>query len=232
MSELPPVAILAGGLATRLGEHARTVPKALVEVAGEPFAFHQLRLLAGHGAREVVYCVGHLGEQIEATVGNGARFGLAVRYAHDGPVPAGTLGALRGALTLLGDEFLVLYGDTYLRIDYAAVAAARRAGHWPALMTVLRNEGRWDASNTAFDGRRVLRHDKRAPTPDMAWIDYGLGAWTAAALDATDPAHTDLSDAYADLAARGELGGYEATERFYEIGSPGALAETDAFLRA
>jgi NDP-sugar pyrophosphorylase family protein len=231
VTPLPPVAILAGGLATRLGDHARSVPKALVEVAGAPFAFHQLRLLASHGAREIVYCVGHLGDQIEAAVGDGARFGLVVRYAHDGPGPRGTLGALRGAAGLLGEEFLVLYGDTYLRIDYGAVAAARRDRPWPALMTVLRNAGRWDRSNTAFDGERVLRHDKRAPSADLQWIDYGLGAWTAAALEGADPAQTDLSEAYGDLAAAGRLGGFEATERFYEIGTPAALAETGAFLR-
>jgi NDP-sugar pyrophosphorylase family protein len=230
VTALPPVAILSGGLATRLGEHARGTPKALVEVAGEPFAFHQLRLLASHGADEVVLCVGHLGGQIEATVGDGARLGLRIRYAYDGPAPVGTAGALRGALAMLGDEFLVLYGDTYLRIDYAAVAAARRDGGWAGLMTVLRNEGRWDTSNVEWDGRRVLRHDKRDPTPAMRWIDYGLGALTARALEETS--HADLSDVYADLAARGELGGYEATKRFYEIGTPAALAETDAFLRS
>src|SRR5436305_3662054 len=129
---LPPVCILAGGLGTRLGSHVRDTPKPLLEVAGEPFLHHQLRLLAAHGAREIVLCVGYLGELIEERIGP-ARFGLTIAYSHDGPVPIGTLGAIRRAAPLLGGRFLVLYGDTYLRIDYrAAVAAWSRSG-LPAL---------------------------------------------------------------------------------------------------
>jgi N-acetyl-alpha-D-muramate 1-phosphate uridylyltransferase len=218
-----PVAVLAGGLGTRLGALGRTTPKALIEVAGRPFALWQLELLRAHGAQRVVVCVGHHGERIEAEIG--APFGLDVRYVHDPPELAGTAGALRGALDHLGDPFLVLYGDTYLRIDYADVAraAAGRRG----LMTVLRNEGRWDTSNAIFDGERVVRYDKRSPTPDMQWIDYGLGALRA---DALDLPGDDLADVYRALAERGELSGYVASERFYEIGTPGSLAETAAFL--
>ena len=220
---LSPLAILTGGLGTRLGELGRTTPKALVPVAGRPFALWQLELLRAHGAGRVVMCVGHRGDEVQARIG--APFGLDVRYVHDPPGLAGTAGALRGALPLLGERFLVLYGDTYLRIDYASVdrAAAGERG----LMTVLRNEGRWDVSNTVFAGGRVVRHDKAAPTPDMHWIDYGLGALRA---DALDLPGDDVSDVYRALAERGELAGYEATERFYEIGTPDSLAETSAFL--
>jgi NDP-sugar pyrophosphorylase family protein len=221
---LAPVCVLAGGLGTRLGERGRDTPKALLEVAGEPFVFHQLRLLRAHGAERVVLCVGHLGERVEAVVGDGAALGLDVRYAHDGPAPAGTAGAVRGALPLLDDEFLVLYGDTYLEIDYRAVERARRASGLPALMTVLENRGRWDTSNADYAGGRVRRYDKR-------WIDYGLGAFTPAALDAAAGA-ADLADVYAALAERGLLAGFEASERFHEIGTPEALAETDAWLTA
>ena len=218
-----PVAVLAGGLGTRLGALGRTTPKALIEVAGRPFALWQLELLRAHGVERVVMCVGHHGERIEAEIG--APFALDVRYVHDAPELAGTAGALRGALDHLGDRFLVLYGDTYLRIDYADVdrAAAGRRG----LMTVLRNEGRWDTSNAMFDGERVVRYDKRNPTPDMQWIDYGLGALRA---DALDLPGDDLADVYRALAERGELHGYVASERFYEIGTPGSLDETAAFL--
>ena len=221
------MAVLAGGLGTRLGDVGRDTPKALLDVAGRPFALWQLELLRAHGARRVVMCVGHLGERIEAEIGS--PFGLDVRYVHDPPELAGTAGAVRGALELLGDRFLVLYGDTYLRIDYADVDRAFAAAGTPALMTVLRNEGRWDSSNVVFDGERVVRYDKRAPSPDMAWIDYGLGALTPGALDTPGD---DLAEVYGALAARGELAGYAATERFYEIGTPGSLAETSTFLSA
>jgi N-acetyl-alpha-D-muramate 1-phosphate uridylyltransferase len=222
------VAILAGGLGTRLGALGRETPKALLEVAGRPFALWQLELLRAHGARRVVLCVGHLGDRVEAVIG--APFGLDVRYVHDPPGLAGTAGALRGALDLLGERFLVLYGDTYLRIDYNDVERTFLASGARGLLTVLRNAGRWDVSNALVAGGRVVRHDKAAPTPDMEWIDYGLGALRADALEATDPPARDLNDVYRALAERGELLAYEATERFYEIGTPDSLAETSAVL--
>jgi NDP-sugar pyrophosphorylase family protein len=226
---LPPVCILAGGLGTRLGSHVRDTPKPLLEVAGEPFLHHQLRLLAGHGAHEIILCVGYLGEQIEAAIGP-SRFGLRIGYSYDGPELIGTLGAIRRAAPLLGERFLVLYGDTYLRVDYRAATTAWVQSGLPAMMTVLRNDGRWDTSNVEFDGTRVRVYDKRASQPGMAWIDYGLGALEHSTLDVVGPDIDDLSDLYHVLAARGQLFGYAATERFYEIGTPSALAETSAFL--
>ncbi len=229
-TELPPVCILAGGLGTRLGGRVRDTPKPLLEVAGEPFLVHQLRLLAGHGVREVVLCVGYRGEQIESDIG-GKRFGIRIRYSFDAPKLDGTLGAIRRALPLLGGRFLVLYGDTYLRIDYAEVARVWRESGLPAIMTLLRNENRWDASNARYEGDHVLAYDKRAPTPDMHWIDYGLGGLTADALTVVDENESDLARLYQRLASLSRLAGYEASERFYEIGTPSGLLETDAFLR-
>ena len=226
---LSPVCILAGGVGSRLGDAVIQTPKPLLEVAGEPFLHHQLRLLAEHGATRVVLCVGYLGETIERRVG-AERFGIEIAYSYDGPDLLGTAGALRRALPLLGDVFLVLYGDTYLRVDYLAVEQAFRASGAPALMTVLRNRGRWDVSNAVLRGGRVVRYDKAHPAPEMEWIDYGLGVLTPAALDAA-PDAPDLADVYRALARSGELAGFEARERFYEIGTPGALAETEAFLR-
>jgi NDP-sugar pyrophosphorylase family protein len=228
---LAPFCILAGGLATRLGERAREQPKSLMEVAGLPFAVHQLELLAEHGARRIVMCVGHLGEQIEEALGNGSDLGLEVSYSFDGPVPVGTAGAVRQALDQLGERFFVLYGDTFLRVDYAAVQEAFVASDKPALMTVLRNEGRWDTSNAVFEDGVVVAYDKRRPTADMHWIDYGLGVLSTEAMSTAAPAASDLADVYSELARGGRLAGFEATERFYEIGTPAALAETDAWLR-
>ena len=227
---LPPVCILAGGLGTRLGERVRSVPKPLIDVAGEPFLDHQLRLLAAHGISRVVLCVGYLGDLIEREIGPG-RHGIAIAYSYDGPGLDGTLGAIRRARPLLGERFLVLYGDTYLRIDYRAVSDSWLAGGRPAVMTVLRNEGRWQTSNAVLRDGMVERYDKANPTPDMLWIDYGLGGLTDDALALAPESERDLSGLYRLLAERGELMGFEAEERFYEIGDPAALAETDAFLR-
>jgi NDP-sugar pyrophosphorylase family protein len=227
---LPPVCILAGGLGTRLGERTREVPKPLLEVAGEPFLLHQLRQLAAEGVRDVVLCVGHCGELIQARIGSES-FGMRVRYSFDAPGLDGTLGALRRARGLLGECFLVLYGDAYLRVDYAAVVRGWIDSGRQAAMTVLRNDGRWDASNAIYRCGLVCAYDKRAPTPAMHWIDYGLGGLRATALDRVPDAERDLAALYAELARAGELYGFEAGERFYEIGTPDALAETDSFLR-
>jgi MurNAc alpha-1-phosphate uridylyltransferase len=232
VSELPPVCILAGGLGTRLGHLVADTPKPLLEVAGRPFLAHQLDLLRRHGARRIVLCVGYLGERIEARIGDGADLGVTIRYVYDSPELDGTAGAIRNALPELSDRFLVLYGDTYLRIDYAGVAEAFRASGKLALMTVLRNEGAWDVSNAVYANGLVLRYDKEHPDPQMKWIDYGLGALRREALDVAGADEPQLPAVYRELAARGQLAGYEATERFYEIGTAAALAETDAFLRA
>jgi NDP-sugar pyrophosphorylase family protein len=227
--DLPPICLLAGGLGTRLGDAVRATPKPLLNVAGEPFLIHQLRLLARHGATRVVLCVGYLGELIEEQIGP-SQFGIEITYSYDGPSPIGTLGAVRKAAPALGDRFLVLYGDTYLRLDYRAVAEEWEDSGLPALMTVLRNEGQWDVSNVRFDGTRVSRYDKRAPGPDMDWIDYGLGGLRSQTLDLLPDTADDLADLYHELAGRGELFGYEATERFFEIGTPASLAEAGEFL--
>jgi MurNAc alpha-1-phosphate uridylyltransferase len=228
-TSLAPVCVLAGGRGTRLGLRDR--PKPLVDVLGEPFLFHPLRLLRSHGAHRVVLLVDHLGEQIADAVGDGSALDLDVVVVFDSPEFHGTAGAIRGALEHLGAEFLVLYGDTYLRIDYRAVQAARRASGKPALMTVLRNAGRWGQSNAHFADGVVTRYDKRDPDPGMTWIDYGLGVLTPPALERA-PHADDLAEVYRALAEAGELAGYVAPKRFYEIGSPDALAETERFLRS
>lgn len=221
-----PVAILAGGLATRLQPITARIPKILVEVAGRPFAEHQLDLLQRQGIAHVVYCVGHLGEQVRDALGDGSRRGMRLEYVFDGPRLLGTGGALRLALGRLGEAFFVLYGDSYLTCDFTAVADAYRRSGRPGLMTVFRNEGAWDRSNVLFEKERILRYDKRATTPDMRYIDYGLGILSRRSLDRYAPGEVlDLATVYQDLLARQELAGYEVPERFYEIGSPQGLAE-------
>lgn len=227
MPGLPPVAILAGGLGTRLGAVAGEIPKGMMPVNGRPFLAHVMDLLARSGAGRVVICRGHLGAAIEEGLGDGAAFGLDIAYSDEGPVPIGTAGALRRALTLLGDRFMVMYGDTYLRVDYAAVAEAHRRSGLPALMTVLRNDGRWGESNAAYARGRVV-YDKRNPPPGAAWIDYGLLAFTAGALHDGD--ETDVADVLARISRSGGLAGLPVRRRFYEIGTPEALADTERFL--
>jgi len=227
-----PVAILAGGLATRLRPLTETIPKAMVQVNGEPFAFHQLRLLQRHGIDRVVYCVGYRGEQVADAVGDGSRFGLQVRYSFDGPVLAGTAGALKIARPLLGPDFFVLYGDSFLDCDYLVVERAYRQAGKAALMAVFRNDGRWDTSNVEFADGRIIEYSKAHRTERMRHIDYGLGVLSAGVLDAL-PADgpADLAALYERLAASGDLAAFEVSERFYEVGSFDGLVQFEDYLK-
>jgi MurNAc alpha-1-phosphate uridylyltransferase len=227
-----PVAILAGGLATRLHPITETIPKALVEVAGRPFILRQLDYLRRQAVGRVVLCVGFLGEQIEAIVGDGSTLGLSVSYSQDWPALMGTGGALKQALPLLDLEFLVLYGDSYLPIDFGSVERKFLASGKPALMTVQRNEDRWDKSNVLFENNVIVEYNKRAPTLDMRHIDYGLGAMSAQILaDEATAGPFDLADIYHRLSLEGQLAGYEVHEPFYEIGSHEGLAEAAKYFK-
>lgn len=233
MTQMPPIAVLAGGLATRMRPLTETVPKALLEVAGEPFIAHQLRLFARENITDVKLLVGYCWEQIEAYVGDGSRFGVKVDYIPDGPKLLGTGGCVRRALDRLGPEFLVIYGDSWLDGSYAPVVDAFRASGKPALMCVYRNEGRWDTSNIIYEDGLIRRYSKKARLPEMHFIDWGLSMLSTEAIAAhpLDEAW-DLGDMYEQLSLAGQLAGFEVQQRFYEIGSFDGLAETDRLLRA
>ena len=222
-----PVAILAGGLATRLHPITETIPKSLVDVAGIPFIVRQLDYLQRQGITDVILCIGYLGEQVKALVGDGSSFGLKVTYSWDGPKLMGTGGALRQALPLLGEQFFVFYGDSYLPIDFRKVEKSFLHSGKPALMTVLRNGDLWDKSNVLFLDGILIEYNKRNPIPEMAYIDYGLGIVSAVVLnDVPLDEPFDLADIYHSLSVQGDLAGYEVFERFYEIGSLKGLEET------
>ena len=234
--------ILSGGLGTRLGEVARTVPKHLMEVAGEPFAHHQLRWLAGNGVTEIVECVGHLGDEIVAALGTGERFGVRIDYISDGPELQGTGGAIATAAAagLLQDAFFVVYGDSYLRLALDEVRSAwndAKTSGADSLMCVYRNEGRLDTPNVrrTTDGR--FEYDKRAADEvraTMEFIDYGLCVLSAGFVDArlAGRGPYDLADAMAAASEDHRMAGLEVHERFYEIGTPASLAELDTLLTA
>ena len=226
-----PVAILAGGLATRLRPITEEIPKSLIEVAGKPFICHQLEYLRKQGINSVVLCVGYLGEMIEEIVGNGSQWDMHVTYSPDGSVLLGTGGALRQAMPLLGEHFFILYGDSYLPIDFSDVEKTFVASGKKGLMTVLRNQNQWDKSNVEFEDGQIIEYNKTVIRPQMHYIDYGLGILQSAALRAFPAGQSfDLSKVYNDLSLAGELAGYEVFQRFYEIGSHQGIADTQAYL--
>lgn len=228
-----PVAILAGGLATRLRPITQKIPKGLVDVAGKPFIEHQLQLLRRYGFSRIVLCVGHLGEMVQAVLGDGSQWGIDIQYVFDGDLLLGTGGALRKALPALGEQFLVLYGDTYLDCDYAAVEKSFIDSGKLGLMTVFRNCNRWDRSNVLFIEEQIQCYDKQCPSADMQHIDYGLGVLHSKVFDVY-PQDTiiDLATVYQDLVAKEQLAGFEVTKRFYEIGTPAGLKETREYFNS
>jgi NDP-sugar pyrophosphorylase family protein len=228
-----PVAILAGGLATRLRPITEKIPKLLVEVAGEPFFSHQIRLLKKAGLRHLILCVGYMGERIVERYGDGSAWDIKIEYSFDGSELLGTGGALIKALPKLGDAFYVLYGDSYLPIDYLAVGRAFLNSGKLGLMTVFKNDGQYDASNVWFENAQIKVYDKKTKLPEMRYIDYGLGLLRAAALKPYPHDQVvDLAGIYSHLVASEQLAGYEVKERFYEVGSHSGLRELDQLLHS
>lgn len=228
-----PVAILAGGLATRLRPITERIPKLLVEVAGEPFFSHQIRLLKKAGLTRLVLCVGFLGERIVEQYGDGSKWGVKIEYSFDGPTLLGTGGALIHALPKLGDTFYVLYGDSYLPVDYLDVGRTFFESGKLGLMTVYENHERYDTSNVLFADGQIVVYDKICKIPVMHHIDYGLGLLRAETLESyPKDAVVDLAAVYGRLVASKQLAGYEVEDRFYEIGSHAGLKELDQLLRS
>lgn len=227
-----PVAILAGGLATRLRPITEKIPKSLVPVAGKPFLAHQLELLQSRGIRRAVLCVGYLGEMIQRDYGNEA-FGVKLDYSFDGPKLLGTGGAIKLALPKLGPEFFVLYGDSYLPIEYRPIAEFFQRSGKLGCMTVYHNEGRYDTSNVVFADGEIKVYDKKAKLPEMHHIDYGLSLFKAKVFDGYSAEQPfDLAEVMGKLVREKQLAGYEVKERFYEMGSPVGLKELEERLNA
>jgi len=236
---VPPCLVLGGGVGTRMRPATDTLPKPLLPVAGEPFAVHQLRWLASEGVTDVVYSIGYLGYMIRDALTPRRDLGCTVRFVDEGERLLGTGGAVRFAVDegALNGAFCVIYGDSYLRVDLAAVAQCFARSDAEALMTVFRNDGEWDSSNAEFDGRRVVRYDKGEPDPakaGMHYIDYGLSMLRADSVRARIPSgmRSDLADMLRSLSLEGRLAGYEAQRRFFEIGSPAGLADLSDHLAA
>jgi len=228
---MPSLALLAGGYGTRLYPITQTTPKAMLKLGGEPFIGHQLALLKRNGINKVVICTGYLSEQIKDFVGDGKGFDLTVDYSIDGANLLGTGGAIQKALPLLGEEFFIMYGDSYLPVDFRAVYNYYLSQNKKGLMCVLRNNNKWDTSNIVFENRKILNYDKTQKSRNMDFIDYGLSIISKSAFAyMVYPKTFDLSILYNTLITREQMAGYEVQDRFYEIGSLLGLAETEEYL--
>jgi N-acetyl-alpha-D-muramate 1-phosphate uridylyltransferase len=225
-----PLVLLAGGLATRLYPVTHNIPKSMLEIAGKPFIAHQLELIKKNNIEKVIICAGRLGEQILDYVGNGDKFDLDVKYSFDGEKLLGTGGAIKKALNLLENEFFIMYGDSYLDIDFNAINKYFKRFGKSGLMTVLKNENLWDKSNIIFKEGKLLKYDKKNYLPEMNYIDFGLGIVRKGSFDLFNGIDEfDLADLYMKLLEKDELIGYEVFNRFYEIGSFKGIEETEKY---
>lgn len=224
--------ILAGGLGTRMRPLTDTCPKTLLPVCGRPFAYHQLHWLAAQGITEVVYSIGHRGHMIREYWASEHSPVESIRFVDEGEQLRGTGGALKLAREsgALAESFFVIYGDSFLPVQFTPVWEAFRASGAPALMTVLHNQGRWDRSNAVYQHGRVTLYDKRGDRA-MRYIDYGLSAMHRDLLDDITTNVFDLSTLFHELSVRGQLAGFEVDQRFYEIGSPQGLQDLEQFLK-
>jgi NDP-sugar pyrophosphorylase family protein len=227
-----PIAILAGGLATRLGDLTEKVPKSLIQVNGRPFIDWQMDKLVGAGYSDFVLCVSHKSDQIQNHLGNGGAWGVNIRYSHDGDQQLGTGGAIKNALPLLGSKFSVIYGDSYLPINYASVESEFLSSGFDGLMTVYLNNNKFDRSNVEFSQGILSNYDKKKENSRMTHIDYGISYFRSEAFEKAIASHFfDLSDVYVELLKVGRLCGFEVFERFYEIGSTQGISDLTNFLR-
>jgi NDP-sugar pyrophosphorylase family protein len=225
-----PIVILAGGLATRLGELSKSIPKSLIQIKGEPFIFHQMRLLKKNEAKNILICLGHMGEKIEEVLGDGKAFGLNIRYSYDGPELLGTGGAIANALPLLPDFFMILYGDSYLDVNYRAVAKAYLYSGKQGLMTIYKNNNCFDKSNVCYINGKIKLYDKNISDVNMEYVDYGILCLTKEVFKNNAKKRFDLAEILTDLSIKKELAGYEIKERFYEIGSRNGIEDLELYL--
>ncbi len=226
-----PIAILAGGLSTRLRPITNSTPKAMVPINGIPFIDYQLHYLKHQGIEKVVLCLGYLGKMIENHVACGAQYGLNITYSYDGDNYLGTGGAIIKALDLLDEHFFILYGDSFLPIQFKNIQNTFLANQYPALMTIYKNKNQGDKSNVRLKSSNLIEYNKKNPTDDMHYIDYGLSI-ISKDIFMDLPPHTflDLADIFFDLSIHQQLSGIDTHTPFYEIGTPEGLHRTQKFL--
>lgn len=229
--------ILAGGLGTRLRPLTLEVPKPMVPVGDRPFLEHQIAMLKGCGIDAFVFLIGYLGEQIVDHFGDGSRFGVHIQYRRE-QAPLGTGGALMAARDLLDETFLILYGDSFLPIEYGAVyrrlLEGSPTGPWDGVAIAYNNREHTDVKpNLALapDGR-VLLYLKDVDDPRLRHTEAGGIALRRSALEGlpTDTAFSLEQTLYPLLISRGTLGSYETEQRFFDIGTPSRLEDLRRWL--
>jgi len=207
------------------------IPKCLLPVLGRPFVDLQLELLARRGIKDVVFCIGYLGDQVRQHLGDGKKWGVHVSYSDEGPNLLGTAGAIKKAESLLGDVFFLLYGDSYLLLDYQKIWEHFIRRQNLGMMVIYRNEDQLEKSNIREEKDYIVAYDKTGRTPGMNYINEGLSVLRKASLSNIPSGQSFSQEAFFDiLIQRRELLAYPTDQRFYEMGSSSGLAELEKYL--
>lgn len=226
------VAILAGGLATRLRPITETIPKSMILIEGKPFLEYQIEFLKRAGITDLVLCVGYLSEKIEEYFGDGRRLGVTIKYSFDGNTPLGTAGALKRAEHLLQNYFFVMYGDSYLFLDFQRAYDQFISTSKQALMVIFKNNNLYDRSNVAVENGLITRYDKKNSSGDLIYIDYGALIFSKNVFNIIPNNQTySLEKVIQDLIQRRQISAFEAVERFYEIGSHKGMDEFKEYIQ-
>ncbi len=230
-NQIETLVLLAGGLATRLRPITEKIPKSLITVAGQPFILHQLALLKSQGVKNIIICTGYLGDMIEKLIGDGSSLDLNIKYSYDGDTLLGTGGSIKKALPFLDEIFFVMYGDSYLDINFYEIADYFLADNKLGLMTVYKNHNQHDKSNVIFDNNKIIEYNKICFNNQMKYIDYGLNIFRKKVFNSFyNQEIFDLSLIHHKLIKEDELIGFEVQKRFYEIGSVEGIKETEDYL--
>lgn len=229
---MPQMVILAGGMATRLYPVTKTIPKAMLDINGEPFIAHQLRLIKKKGISDVLICAGYLGEQIKDYVKEGQTFNLNVQYSFDGEKLLGTAGALRKAVHYLADDFYIMYGDSYLDVDYEDIYRVYGESNKDGIMTIIENRNMWDKSNVLYEEGKIVLYDKKQHNDKMHFVDYGLSILKNEEIrKLPENDISDLSEVFKKMVQEQRMAAYIETKRFYEIGSVAGIEETKQYIK-
>lgn len=232
-TENTQVVVLMGGLGTRLGDITRCMPKAMINIHGKPFFHYQLNLMKWYGFRKFLFCTGYRSDDISNYFGDGSEFGVEIKYSYDGPELLGTGGAVKNAFQLLEDNFVLIYGDSYMDIDYQEILyyyndALKK--NYRGLMTVFKNNNRFDKSNVVYNNEKLVKYDKENMVPDMKYIDYGVSVLNRKVIEEIPECKVDIASVYGKVAADCKMAGHEVRNRFYEIGRPDSLKEFRDFI--
>jgi MurNAc alpha-1-phosphate uridylyltransferase len=225
-----PVIILAGGIGSRLGKLTHKIPKSLVKINKKPFIYYQLKLLSNQGVKKVIICIGHFGDQIKKYVGDGKRFNLRVIYSCEKNL-LGTGGAVKNALSFIKGSFFVIYGDTYLPINFINIQNEYIKLKSSALITIYKNNNNFDRSNVFLKGNNII-YNKKNYSKKMKYIEYGLSILSKSIFKYfSNKKKIDLANLYYLLSKKKLLDFYIVKKRFYEIGSIQGLTDSKKYLK-